>query len=992
MTQTIIPTYSHHLDPNMKWMARPTEKCDGKYYVKKVELLVNWFKFTKNIYDREYYEYEVKMYKQKEFKNRKGQMETKVTNIPIPERSELFWKHMRYEAEGNPFNIEEYVFDEKDTVYSINQHLKPLTSRMVHPEKKNIAYVMQLSLREGFRLNFSREDPTREDIANRSYKFLKVVMTQKVRYVPDVADEAEIKFAKNFVYDENSILRVPESFYDRDRFDHTLEIAPRIESWFGIYIAVKELYDGNPVLNFAIVEKLFYNAPKMSLLDYLLLIIDPETRHDNARRDRKRQLKEGNLTINRVSAKKINQYLEKLKLKCSEVWDNKMCKLVERHLTFLELSRFNSFEQTVTVRKGRGRDSREHQVPIFEIYEGNKKYIDFPQLPLVKVKSGANEYSVPIEHLEVHESAQRYKSRIDFVMQHKFIQAATRKPHVYKTQAIQMLKDLDFSSEKLNFVEKFDLSSDLKMITCPGKVLKEPNLVNRENKTIEMTPVIRGFKEKHLNVVPEKELCCAVFILRADEDRKPCLEEEDVYKFYKALIDGCEFRSLRIGKHEHKSARSILHNPDGNRYGFYPDVTLHNGACCFQAAANDAKTLFEKLPDKEDKVLLFIVISDPQLNAYGFIKQHCDVSLGVASQYIRVQTAKRALDELADGKPSKKIFYNIALKINGKLGGVNQELDFSVNAEMSPEEKEQRKSKPLTMYVGIDVTHPTNGSGIDYSIAAIVASINPGGTKYRNMIVTQEECRPGERPVAHGRERTDILEGKFVKLLRLFAENNNDRIPGHIIVYRDGVSDSEMLRVSHDELRSLKREVEQFLAERCKSETVPKYTFIVIQKRHKTRLFRKIDQERPKDKEEAKQWDEDKKESDNTGFVNPSSGTTVDKVIVSKYKFDFFLASHHGALGTSRPGYYTVMYDDTNLTKDEAYKMTYELAFLSARCRKPISLPAPVHYAHLSCEKAKELYKYFKQFLKDELPYNLSRREVEEYLQTNRKYPGMSFT
>lgn len=473
--------------------------------------------------------------------------------------------------------------------------------------------------------------------------------------------------------------------------------------------------------------------------------------------------------------------------------------------------------------------------------------------------------------------------------------------------------------------------------------------------------------------------------------------------FYTELIGGCKFRGIRIGANENRGAQSIMYDATKNEYAFYKNCTLNTGIGRFEIAATEAKNMFERLPDKEQKVLMFIIISKRQLNAYGFVKHYCDHTIGVANQHITSETVTKALASLRHEKGSKRIFYQIALKINAKLGGINQELDWSEIAEISPEEKERRKTMPLTMYVGIDVTHPTSYSGIDYSIAAVVASINPGGTIYRNMIVTQEECRPGERAVAHGRERTDILEAKFVKLLREFAENNDNRAPAHIVVYRDGVSDSEMLRVSHDELRSLKSEVKQFMSERDGEDPEPKYTFIVIQKRHNTRLLRRMEKDKPvvnKDLTPAetdvavaavKQWEEDMKESKETGIVNPSSGTTVDKLIVSKYKFDFFLASHHGVLGTSRPGHYTVMYDDKGMSQDEVYKMTYGLAFLSARCRKPISLPVPVHYAHLSCEKAKELYRTYKEHYIGDYAQPRTRHEMEHFLQTNVKYPGMSF-
>ena len=82
-----------------------------------------------------------------------------------------------------------------------------------------------------------------------------------------------------------------------------------------------------------------------------------------------------------------------------------------------------------------------------------------------------------------------------------------------------------------------------------------------------------------------------------------------------------------------------------------------------------------------------------------------------------------------------------------------------------------------------------------------------------------------------------------------------------------------MLRVSHDELRSLKSEVKQFMSERDGEDPEPKYTFIVIQKRHNTRLLRRMEKDKPvvnKDLTPAetdvavaavKQWEADMKES-----------------------------------------------------------------------------------------------------------------------------------
>lgn len=71
----------------------------------------------------------------------------------------------------------------------------------------------------------------------------------------------------------------------------------------------------------------------------------------------------------------------------------------------------------------------------------------------------------------------------------------------------------------------------------------------------------------------------------------------------------------------------------------------------------------------------------------------------------------------------------------------------------------------------------------------------------------------------------------------------------------------------------------------------PAITMIVVGKRHHVRFFPK----RPGD-------------SDKTG--NCPAGTVVDTEVVSPTEFDFYLQSHAGILGTSRPAHYNVLYDE----------------------------------------------------------------------------------
>lgn len=69
----------------------------------------------------------------------------------------------------------------------------------------------------------------------------------------------------------------------------------------------------------------------------------------------------------------------------------------------------------------------------------------------------------------------------------------------------------------------------------------------------------------------------------------------------------------------------------------------------------------------------------------------------------------------------------------------------------------------------------------------------------------------------------------------------------------------------------------------------PKLTVIVVGKRHHVRFF-------PKDKE------------DRSG--NCLAGTVVDRGVTHPVEFDYYLQSHAGLKGTSRPAHYNVLLDE----------------------------------------------------------------------------------
>merc|ERR1711988_1682007 len=114
----------------------------------------------------------------------------------------------------------------------------------------------------------------------------------------------------------------------------------------------------------------------------------------------------------------------------------------------------------------------------------------------------------------------------------------------------------------------------------------------------------------------------------------------------------------------------------------------------------------------------------------------------------------------------------------------------------------------------------------------------------------------------------------------------------------------------------------------------PNITVVICQKRHHTRLFAK-----------------DPKACDRSG--NVPAGTCVDTDIVAPRTFNFYLCSHAGIQGMSRPVHYNVIYTDhPELTGEKLQELTYKLCHLYQRCNRSVSLPAPVYFAHLAAFRA----------------------------------------
>ncbi|ESO02016.1 hypothetical protein HELRODRAFT_65165 [Helobdella robusta] len=328
------------------------------------------------------------------------------------------------------------------------------------------------------------------------------------------------------------------------------------------------------------------------------------------------------------------------------------------------------------------------------------------------------------------------------------------------------------------------------------------------------------------------------------------------------------------------------------------------GQPCFCKYATDAdqvEPMFRYLRNTYQGLQLIVVVLPGKTPVYAEVKRVGDILFGLATQCVQSKNVN---------KTSPQTISNLCLKINVKLGGINSILLPSIRPQVFQE--------PI-IFLGADVTHPPAGDRSKPSIAAVVGSMDAHPSRYSATVRIQQ----------HRQEVIQELSAMVKELLIQFYRSTHFK-PTRIIFYRDGVSEGQFAHVLSYELRAIR--------EACMKLEVdyqPGISFIVVQKRHHTRLFCA-----------------DKKDQIGKSGNIPA-GTTVDIGITHPTEFDFYLCSHAGIQGTSRPSHYHVLWDDNHFTADELQMLTYQLCHTYVRCTRSVSIPAPAYYAHLVAFRAR---------------------------------------
>ncbi|KAH0425471.1 piwi domain-containing protein [Colletotrichum camelliae] len=311
---------------------------------------------------------------------------------------------------------------------------------------------------------------------------------------------------------------------------------------------------------------------------------------------------------------------------------------------------------------------------------------------------------------------------------------------------------------------------------------------------------------------------------------------------------------------------------------------------------------------------LLVILPRQNTTLYGAVKSLADVHFGF---HTICSVERKFLQN------NSQIFANIGLKWNLKNGGNNHAVKDTSDVVTSGK----------AMIVGYDVTHPTNMSNdrsAAPSLLGMVASVD------RDL--GQGPAVAWEQP-SRQEMLGDELTEHFKSRLALWRERNQNTLPEFIIIYRDGVSESQFTQVLEIELPMIRKACGQLYPPKQR----PKLAIIVSVKRHQTRFYPTSDQNMdPKSR-------------------NIKNGTVVDRGVTQACVWDFFLTAHTALKGTARPAHYTVLMDEIFREKygvgvpaaDQLEKITHNLCYLFGRATKAVSICPPAYYADILCDRAR---------------------------------------
>ncbi|XP_028802604.1 protein argonaute 4A-like [Neltuma alba] len=552
-------------------------------------------------------------------------------------------------------------------------------------------------------------------------------------------------------------------------------------------------------------------------------------------------------------------------------------------------------DQTFSWKRGRDANGEVKSIEItvaayFERYKGIRLR-DSANLPCINVGKPKKPCYFPIE-LCTLVSLQRYTKALTSSQRASLVRVSRQEPHERKASVSNSLRNCRYNDDHMLRSSGITIGSEFTKVE--GRILQAPTL--RVGNDKDFTP-----ENGRWNFI-DKQLYQSAVVERWAIVNFSAHYDIDI--LVKGLQRSAKSKGMTLGK---------------------PKVFKEDKQMSREPAVVRVEQLYATVMDQMGWHPQFLLCILPEKNSdiYGPWKR---INLADDGKGEGVVTQCLVPTKLKNDQ----YFTNLLLKINAKLGGMNSLLATEHLCSIP------MVSKVPTLILGMDVSHGSPGRSYVPSIAAVVSSrCWPQISRYRASVRAQspkvEMITDLFKPVSDSKD-----DGIMRELLDDFI-NTSGRRPEHIVIFRDGVSESQFNQVLNVELDQIIQACKHF------QETWdPKFTVIIAQKNHHTRFFQANAQK------------------------NVPPGTTIDNRVCHPKNNDFYMCAHAGMIGTTRPTHYHVLHDEIGFSADDLQELVHSLCYVFQRSTTAISEVAPVRYAHLAAAQLAQFIKF------DEIPESSS--------------------
>lgn len=350
--------------------------------------------------------------------------------------------------------------------------------------------------------------------------------------------------------------------------------------------------------------------------------------------------------------------------------------------------------------------------------------------------------------------------------------------------------------------------------------------------------------------------------------------------------------AILVTERDQQRSNDLARNLD-KKFQFY-GVELRKPKIQVYRNGRDLPYEIERLCSEAQDLQIILIVLPPSFRTdYSKVKHQCTSRTGVPTQVIMANNL--------GSKRYESICEKLALQMAAKTGS-------SLWCMKPP----PGLSK-LTMVIGIDVYHDVKNDA--KSVLGMVATIHPNFSRYFS---TAQFQRLGGEEIGHK------IQQAFEDALRAYFEASGRRfMPDNIIIFRDGVGETQFGAVKAYEVGALRQAFLKFGGGAYN----PQFAYVVVTKLTSAKFF----------------------SQQGTNISNPPMGLLIDTPPLVAFP-DFYLISHAVTQGIAKPTLYKCVERQVNGNEVVYFDALKQLAFSSCFAYfnwvGAIKSPAPTMLAH----------------------------------------------